>query len=64
MFLFLLWLAITGFLGYEITMHGFWIDGLKACAVLAFIFWILGGAAAFSAQRGAASLRRKMEGTK
>jgi divalent metal cation (Fe/Co/Zn/Cd) transporter len=46
----LIWLAVAIATAWEITTHGLWRDGLAACAVFAFILWVIGGAAAFSAR--------------
>lgn len=44
----LIWVAVTLGTAWEITTHGLWRDGLAACAVIAFILWVIGGAAAIS----------------
>jgi hypothetical protein len=47
----LIWLAGAAAMAYEITTHGMWRDGVAALSVLAFILWVLGGAAGMSAWR-------------
>lgn len=57
----LVWLAVAVGLAYEITTHGMWRDGLAACAVLALILWVLGGASFFAATRRTLPKRKDTE---